>query len=176
MATICFSSHPVTRRNLSFPNPPYSSRTLVQIIKPTMFFGQGKLSLCSINYAQCHQGVWNETHFQAFITFVLYGGEWSDSSLDHSSSAVRALARPMAGLDTVVKGIEPQISSHPSNIHPMLSVFWFDIHIWSLYFRQFQATNFAGTTSGNSPLPKWLPKMARYMLQMDVLQLFSGLD
>jgi len=75
-----------------------------------------------------------------------------------------------------VKGIEPQLSSHPSNIHPMPSVFLFHIHICSLDFRQFQATNFTGTTFGNSPLTKWLPKMARYMLQMDVLQLFSGLD
>jgi len=76
MATIRFLSHPVPRRNLSFPNPPYSSRTLVQTIKPTMFFGHGKLSLCSINYTQCHQGVWSDTHFSALIiTFVLYAGE-----------------------------------------------------------------------------------------------------
>jgi hypothetical protein len=105
-----------------------------------MFFGQSKLSLCSINYAQCHQGVWSDMHFQALITFVLFGGEWSNSSLDHSSSTIRALARPTAGLGTVVKGIEPKLSSHPSNIHLMPSVFLFDVHIWSLDFRQFQAT------------------------------------
>lgn len=171
IATICFSSHPFTRRNLSFPKPPYSSCTILQTIKPTMFFGQGELSVCSTNYAQCHQRVWSDTHFQALVTFVLYGVEWWDSSLDHSSCMVRALARPTAGLSIVAKGIEPQLSSHPSNIHPMPSVFLFDIHIWSLDFRQFQATNYTGTTFGNSPLPKLLPKMARYMLQ-----LFSGLD
>jgi len=118
MATICFSLRPVTRRKLSFPNPPNSSRTLVQTIKPTMFFGHGKLCVCSINYAQCHQGVWSDTNFQALITFALYGGELSDSSLDQSSSMARALARPTAGLGTVVKGnrtttLQPSIQYSP---------------------------------------------------------------